>query len=134
MPRAFFDTNVLLYSVSDDAAKADRAEAVLAGGGWISVQVLNESSHVLRRKYDRGWPDIHLFIERVSAMVYIAAMDIETHRVGLGLAERYKIGIYDAMIAAAALLSDCDTLYSEDLHHGLVIDGKLTVLNPFTVP
>jgi len=39
---SFFDTNVLLYLLSKDAAKADLAEALLATGGVVSVQVLNE--------------------------------------------------------------------------------------------
>ena len=38
----FFDTNVLLYLISEDITKADRAETLLALGGVISVQVLNE--------------------------------------------------------------------------------------------
>ena len=46
-------------------------------------------------------------------------------------ARRYKIAFYDAAIVAAALLADCDTLWSEDMHDGLVIDGRLTIRNPF---
>lgn len=43
---------------------------------------------------------------------------IETHETGLALAERYRLSTYDAMIAAAALLAGCDTLWSEDVRHG----------------
>ena len=50
MPGSFFDTNVLVYLASGDVAKADRAEATLAKGGSISVQVLNELANVARRK------------------------------------------------------------------------------------
>ena len=46
----FFDTNVLLYLLSDDATKADRAESLLASGGTISVQVLNEFASVAAGK------------------------------------------------------------------------------------
>ena len=38
--KAFFDTNVLLYLLSEEAAKADRVEELLTGGGTISVQVV----------------------------------------------------------------------------------------------
>ncbi len=131
MARAFFDTNVLIYTVSGDAAKADCAEAAVADGGWISVQVMNEAAHVLRRKYRREWDDIHLFLERISSILETAPLDIETHRLGLNIAEAHKTGIYDSMIVAAALLSGCDTLYSEDMHDGLIIDGRLTIVNPF---
>ena len=50
MPASFFDTNVLVYLASGDTAKADRAEAAVADGGAISVQVLNELANVARRK------------------------------------------------------------------------------------
>ncbi len=49
----------------------------------------------------------------------------------LAPAERYGLAVYDAMIAAAALLADCDTLLSEDMQDGLVIDGRLRVVDPF---
>ena len=55
MPGRFFDTNVLLYLASGDGAKADRAEAVVAEGGAISVQVLNEAANVARRKMRLSW-------------------------------------------------------------------------------
>jgi predicted nucleic acid-binding protein len=35
----FIDTNVLLYLLSTDDAKADRAEEAVAGGGVVIVQV-----------------------------------------------------------------------------------------------
>ena len=37
------------------------------------------------------------------------------------------------MIAAAALRADCETLWSEDLQHGMLLDGRLKVVNPFRV-
>jgi predicted nucleic acid-binding protein len=49
----------------------------------------------------------------------------------LTIAERYNLSIYDAMIAASALTADCDTLWSEDMQHGMVIDGRLRIINPF---
>ena len=58
MPVSFFDTNVLVYLASNDAAKADRAEATLAKGGAISVQVLNELANVARRKMQMSWDEI----------------------------------------------------------------------------
>ena len=36
------------------------------------------------------------------------------------------------MIVAAALLSECDILYSEDMQNGLTIEGRLNILNPFS--
>jgi predicted nucleic acid-binding protein len=31
---------------------------------------------------------------------------------------------------AAALDAGCSTLYSEDMQHGQVVDGRLTIFNP----
>ena len=50
---------------------------------------------------------------------------------GSTLAERYRLSIYDAMIAAAALHADCDTLWSEDMQDGMTIEGRLRIANPF---
>jgi predicted nucleic acid-binding protein len=55
----------------------------------------------------------------------------ETHDTGAHLAEVYRLSVDDAMIASAALLAECDTLFSEDLQDGLLIDGRLRVTNPF---
>ncbi len=52
---AFFDTDILVYLASGDAPKADRAEAIIAAGDSISVQVLNELANVVRRKMQMSW-------------------------------------------------------------------------------
>ena len=70
MPGSFFDTNVLLYVASGDPAKARRAEALIGGGGRISVQVLNEIANVARRKMGMSWPETYSFlatIRRIAA-------------------------------------------------------------------
>ena len=63
MAVSFFDTNVLVYLASGDASKADRAEATIAGGGSISVQVLNELANVARRKMQMSWDETHSFLD-----------------------------------------------------------------------
>jgi len=131
MPGSFFDTNVLVYLASGDAEKADRAEAVVAAGGSISVQVLNELTNVARRKMRLSWDDTHRLLAMVRGMMSVVPLTIETHEAGLALAERYALSTYDAMIAASAAMQDCDTLWSEDMQHGLVIDGRLRIVDPF---
>src|SRR5580704_17323254 len=131
MPGSFFDTNVLLYTTSSDAAKADRAEQLIALGGTISVQVLNEIANVARRKMRFSWETTHLLLSEVRQLLSVVPVTLGMHEAGLALAERYRLSVYDGMIAAAALDSGCDTLWSEDMHDGLVIDGRLTVANPF---
>ena len=131
MPGSFFDTNIVLYLASDDAGKADRAQQVLRDGGAISVQVLNESANVIRRKLGMSWSEAREFLTALRALVSVHPVTIETHETGLMLADRYGLAIYDSMIAAAALNCDCDTLWSEDMHHGLLIDRRLRILDPF---
>lgn len=131
MPGNFFDSNVLLYLASNDPAKADRAETVVGRGGAISVQVLNEIANVTRRKARMSWQDTHALLALLRGLLTVHSVTVETHETGLALAERYNLSIYDAMIVAAALHADCDTLWSEDMQHGMAIDGRLRIANPF---
>jgi predicted nucleic acid-binding protein len=131
MPGSFFDTNVLLYVVSGDSAKADRAETLIGKGGAISVQVLNEIANVCRRKMGMSWAETHALLAMVRGLLPVHPIGIKTHETGLALAERYSLSLYDAMIAASALLADCDILWSEDMQDGMMIEGGPRVLNPF---
>jgi predicted nucleic acid-binding protein len=131
MPVSFFDTNVLVYIASGDAAKADRAEEALAAGGAISVQVLNELTNVARRKMRLSWAETHAFLSLLRGLLTVHPLAVETHETGLGLAERYGLSTYDAMIAASALHAGCDTLWSEDMQHGMALDEGLRIVNPF---
>ncbi|MBV8199516.1 MAG: PIN domain-containing protein [Acidobacteria bacterium] len=131
MPGNFIDTNVLVYLASDDLAKADRAERLVSAGGTISVQVLNELASVARRKMHLSWPETHALLAGVRALLTVEPLTAEAHDEGMALAERYRLGIYDAMIAASALAADCDVLWSEDMHDGLVIADRLRISNPF---
>jgi predicted nucleic acid-binding protein len=131
MPGSFFDTNVLVYLASGDTAKADRAEAVIAAGGAISVQVLNEFTNVARRKMRMSWADLHGFLGTLRGLLTVHPLTLEVHETGLALAERYGFSVYDAMIAASALHAGCDTLWSEDMQDGMVLGEGLKIINPF---
>jgi predicted nucleic acid-binding protein len=126
----FFDTNVLFYLLSADAAKAERAEQLVAAGGVISVQVLNEFAATAARKLAMRVAEIRVILSTLRELCAVKPLDVTTHEFGLDLAERYRYSIYDAMIVAAALRADCSTLYSEDLRHGQKIE-RLMILNPF---
>jgi predicted nucleic acid-binding protein len=131
MPGSFFDTNVLLYLASGDAAKADQAEAHLAAGGTISVQVLNEIANVARRKMRMSWARTRVFLTALRGLLLVQPVTAGIHEAGLEIAERYRLSIYDAMIVAAALHAGCDTLWSEDMQHGMTLEGRLRIVNPF---
>ncbi len=127
----FLDTNVLLYLLSGDEAKANRAEELMAAGGVISVQVLNEFASVSSRKLGMSWSEIREVLTTVRSVCRIESISVETHDCGLAIAERYGFSIYDSMILASALQAHCTILFSEDLQDGQRIDGQLIVRNPF---
>jgi predicted nucleic acid-binding protein len=133
MPGSFFDNNVLLYVASDNVVKADRAEEIIAGGGTISVQVLNEMANVARRKMRLSWPETRTLLSMLRGLLAVRPMMIETHEMGLSLAERYNLSIHDAMIAASAVHADCDVLLSEGTQHGMALEPGQRILNPFHI-
>lgn len=128
---SFFDANVLLYLASADEAKARRVEELLLDGGTVSVQVLNEIANVLRRKMRAPWEKAIPFIRQFPLILTVVPITLQVHETGLRLAERYQLSVYDGMIVSAALVAGCRTVFSEDMHNGLVIDGSLTIRNPF---
>jgi len=129
--KQFFDTNALLYLLSEDNAKADRAEAIIAAGGIISVQVLNEFASVAFRKLGMSYAEIRDVLAIVRTVCQTQALTADTHDRGLDIAERFGFSLYDSMIVSSAVASGCTVLYSEDMQHGQEIDGQLGVINPF---
>jgi predicted nucleic acid-binding protein len=129
--KPFFDTNVLLYLLSEDNRKADRAEEIIAEGGVISVQVLNEFTSVAFRKLGMSYAEIRDVLTTVRAVCQSQALTVDTHERGLDIAERFGFSLYDSMIVSSAVESGCTVLYSEDMQHGQEIDGQLVVINPF---
>ena len=108
------------------------AETLLAAGGALSVQVLNEFVAVARRKLHKSWEDVRrgLDILRVFCPEPVP-LTVETHERAVHIAERYGYSIFDSLIIAAALRAGASTLYTEDMRDGQAIDG-LTIRNPFS--
>jgi predicted nucleic acid-binding protein len=131
--KVFFDTNILLYLLSEDHKKADCSEHLLSKGGVISVQVLNEFVSVASRKLKMNYLEIRDILDSIRSIVTVQAMNVETHDSGLDIAEKYKFSFYDSLIIASALKAGCDTLYTEDLQHQQRLEKRLTVVNPFVV-
>jgi len=130
--KAFFDTNVLIYAVAEGDPRSTQAEELLASGGVLSVQVLNEFVAVARRKVRMSWKDVKEALDVFCVLCPSPlAITIEMHEAALRIAEMRGYNIYDALVVAAALEAGCATLYSEDLRDGETIDGQLTIRNPF---
>ena len=127
----FFDTNVILYAMGDDDVRVEIAGGLLRAGGWISVQVLNELMNSSRRKLKHSWDRTREILAVAKGYTFVCDLTVKIHERGVDIAERYKLSTYDAIIVAAAINTGCETLYSEDMHHGLVVDGQLRIVNPF---
>jgi predicted nucleic acid-binding protein len=131
MSGAFLDSNILVYAFTTDA-RAVVARTLLERGCRIGVQGLNEFTNVARRKLDMSWKEVREALAAIRTVCgNVFPLDIETHADGLAIAERYKYPIYDALVIASALRAGCDVLWSEDMQHGAVIDGRLRIANPF---
>jgi len=131
MPGEFLDSNILVYAFTTDP-RAAPARALLARGCATSVQGLNEFANVARRKLGMSWAELRDALASIRALCEtIVPVDLAVHEEGLRVAARHRYAFYDGLMIAAALKSGCDILWSEDLQHGAVIDGRLRVANPF---
>ena len=130
MSRPFIDSNIILYLLSSDIVKADKAEAILEAGGVISVQVLNEVVSVCQRKLKMHWDEIDAVLQAVKASVQVVPLTEATHELAVQLSKRYQLSFYDAHICAAAVVAGAKIVLSEDMQDGMLVDG-LVIKNPF---
>ncbi|MDR0780266.1 MAG: PIN domain-containing protein [Pseudomonadales bacterium] len=130
-PAGFLDSNVVLYLLSADARKADCAERLLKTKPVISVQVLNEATQVCRKKLGMDWKEVTEFLGLIRNFCKVVPLTEATHDQGRAIAQRYQMAFYDACIAATAMMAGCRILYSEDMSDGQILEGRLTIRNPF---
>jgi predicted nucleic acid-binding protein len=131
---AWVDTNIWFYALSaGDEAKRIAANHLLDALDHpiINSQVIRELSINLLRKsaYDETaiqdlatslYRDCHVVPESVG--VFLRASELR---------KQHAFSYWDSLIVAAALEAGCKTIYSEDMQHGQLIDGQLTIVNPF---
>jgi len=129
--KVFSDTNIVLYTIGQDAQKAKIARELMSLCPLVSAQVINESISVCLRKFGFTKERAYSFADSIMSFVDVLPVDEITIRKSSEIAIRYQLSNWDALIVAAALLANCDTLYSEDFQHGQVFETRLTVVNPF---
>lgn len=128
---AFFDTNILVYAFVQDDVRTPIAEGLLAQGGVVSVQVLNEFATVARRKLDMPWSDVRQALSAIRTLCDVPLpVTLPLHEAALTLSERYGYRVFDCLILAAAQAAGCSIVYSEDMQNGQQIDA-VTIRNPF---
>jgi predicted nucleic acid-binding protein len=127
----FADTNIVIYAQENDRNKSMRAIAIMKSSPLLSAQVILETINTLTVKFGLPLEDAHDIALSILTMCDVVPITIETILQASSLVERYRLSHWDSTIVAAALLAECEILYTEDLHHGMVFEGKLRVINPF---
>ena len=132
--KAFLDTNILIYSYSQDEAQKQMIASNILGDYAehivISKQVINELVNILFKKFKLSSDDIENTILELDTFIPIVDFDITTQIKALRLKEKYKFQYYDALIVATALENSCTVLLSEDMQHQQIIENTLTIINP----
>ncbi len=80
-------------------------------------------------KYDKG--TTVKFVNSLLAASFLQPETEEVVTIALSLFSQYSLQVFDSKIIASALVAGCSVLYSEDMQNGLVIDNRLTIVNPF---
>lgn len=125
------DTNILVYALIDDP-RTPRAIELVREPYCLSVQGLNELAHVGLRKL--AWPaeKVRMAVAEYGLLArMVVVLDATLNAEAINLVARHRIAFYDALMLAAALSAGSTIVYTEDMHHGLVVDGRVTVVNPF---
>ncbi len=134
-PRAFLDTNVLVYAHAPDETSRQRVALHLierlgkSKSAVISLQVLQEFCNVAIKKLRMRHSELRVCLDDLQRMECVKPNAQLVHA-AIDLHERYSISFYDAMIVAAAQAANCAVLYSEDLQAGASFGG-VKVVNPF---
>ncbi len=129
--KSFLDTNIVLYTIGQDTHKKTVARQLVTTGPMVSSQVINECVNVCLKKFKFDKVQAYAFADAVMNKVNVVPVDEAVIRKSAELAINHQLSNWDALIVAAALLADCDTLYSEDMQHGRLFENSLKVINPF---
>ena len=129
--KIFVDSNVWLYLFDKDPKKKKVALDLLSKKPLISTQVIAENVNVCLRKLSLDHQTVDQHVANLTNYCEVVLIHPSTLKSALKISKQYQFSFYDSLILAAALETDCTTLYSEDLQDGQVIEGKLRIVNPF---
>lgn len=132
----FFDTNILIYSISRDPAEAEKRERALdllqRDDGALSIQVLQEFYTQATRptRANRLTHRDAVDLIRAWTRFPVQAMTLTILDAALEIKAAHRYSYWDSAIIAAARALGCRELYTEDMSHGREVDGVL-IVNPF---
>lgn len=133
--RVFADSNIWLYAFiqrEDEQEKSRIADRLIRQNRLIiSTQVVNEVCSNLLRKAEYTEEQIKRLIEAFYPEHEVNTLDQKTFRQASQLRSAYSLSYWDSIIVASALIANATVLLTEDMHDGLIVDGQLTIINPF---
>lgn len=133
--KVFLDTNIIIYSYSstEPEKQAVASRLIAEENSYISTQVLTELCNTITKKLKQPYSVAASAVSECCKNNNLFVNDQYTIEEATKIADRYGFSFYDSLIISADISAGCLRLYSEDMHHGQVIGGKLTIINPFVV-
>ncbi|MCL2327001.1 MAG: PIN domain-containing protein [Bacteroidetes bacterium] len=131
--RFALDTNILIYLEGNDITKRSISEELLSFAPVIPSQVVTEFLNVTRRLRNITKLQAMNEVAALFADSIIAPIQNSTIDLAIKLIQKYDFQLFDSFVVALALEADCEILYSEDMQHGLLVNKKLQIINPFAV-
>lgn len=117
---------------SQDMAKHLIAKAITERDDvLVSQQIVAEVCNALLRKSKTTERRIREMIEEYEELYHPFVLKTEQYLRASNLRERYNFSHWDSLLIVAALELGATTFYSEDMQDGLVVEGVLTIINPF---
>lgn len=134
--RVLLDTNIWVYLYSKEPKdKYEKADTLLFShldALVVSTQILGELYNVLIKKKLQTQAQAQEIISEIITGFYIHEATSAYVAKAVQINIRHGYSYWDSLLIATALLSDCNILYSEDMQHNQVIEGRLRIVNPFT--
>ncbi|MBI1767987.1 MAG: PIN domain-containing protein [Bacteroidetes bacterium] len=134
LDKIFLDSNVCLYILDKHSSKFLAAKTLLENRPTISTQVILENINVCIKKFKRSKSFALSHARSLQLTCEVSAVTNQTITKAYFIFERYGYSIFDSLILATALQASCETLYSEDMQHGQIVENKITIINPFIIP
>lgn len=127
----FLDSNICIYLTDVISAKKEKVSSLLISRPFISPQVVFECINVCRKKLKYNDEESFAFAELLLSYCRVTNEGSLIVENAMHLWRKHQLQPFDAKIVATAIEAGCHTLYSEDMQHGFVVNGSLTIINPF---
>lgn len=119
------DSNILIYAFgSQNEEKKKLAKLILLECKAMSIQTVNESVFILQRKFNLTMIELDEIIQFFKGNFQIRDLTVIILEMAMHIMKTYKYSFWDSMMLASALNYNCELIYSEDMQHNQIIEGK----------